>query len=378
MLWVDQPISTGFSFGTSNATTQEQTANEFIQWFKNFQTVFGIKKYKIYVTGESYAGRYVPYISAAMLDQKDTTYYDLSGALAYDPCIGSFVYTQEEAVAVPYVLQNNNIMGLNSSYVQELESLHKSCGYADYVEKYFKFPPAGIQPPKVMEYDDGGNCDVFDAINNAAQEVNPCFDPYETVAQCPLLWDVLSFPTGLMYQPAGAPETYFNRTDVKKAIHAPTNVDWSICNGQPYVGGDSGPEQEGDTSADPIQKVLPQVIEATNRVLIGNGDYDFIIITNGTLLAIQNMTWNGKLGFQQRPSTPITIHIPDLQYASVYDNPANDQAGIDGPQGTTGIQHYERGLMWVETFQAGHMQPEYQPRSSYRHIQWVLGRINTI
>lgn len=31
--------------------------------------------------GESYAGRYVPYISAAMLDQKDKQYFDLSGGL---------------------------------------------------------------------------------------------------------------------------------------------------------------------------------------------------------------------------------------------------------------------------------------------------------
>jgi carboxypeptidase D len=31
------------------------------------------------VTGESYAGRYVPYISAAMLDEKDQEYFDLQG-----------------------------------------------------------------------------------------------------------------------------------------------------------------------------------------------------------------------------------------------------------------------------------------------------------
>jgi carboxypeptidase D len=70
------------------ATTEEETAAEFVNFFKNFQQTFGIKNYKIYVTGESYAGRFVPYISAAMLDQNDTAYYDLSGALIYDPCIG--------------------------------------------------------------------------------------------------------------------------------------------------------------------------------------------------------------------------------------------------------------------------------------------------
>ena len=68
---------------------------------------------------------------------------------------------------------------------------------------------------------------------------------------------------------------------------------------------------------------------------MGNGDWDGLLLTNGTLLSIQNMTWNGKLGFQQAPSQEIVVDIPDLQY------------GIGGPQGVMGKQHYERGLLWV-------------------------------
>ena len=56
----------------------------------------------------------------------------------------------------------------------------------------------------------------------------------------------------------------------------------------------------------------------------------------------------------------------------------NGLGGVDGGQGIMGIQHYERGLMFVETYMSGHMQPEFQPRSSYRHLQWLLGRIDEI
>jgi len=77
---VEQPVGTGFSIGEVTATSEEDIAQDFIKFFKNFETTFGIKNFKIYVTGESYAGRYVSYISAAMLDQNDTTYYDLSGS----------------------------------------------------------------------------------------------------------------------------------------------------------------------------------------------------------------------------------------------------------------------------------------------------------
>lgn len=76
---VEQPVGTGFSIGEITAKTEEEIAQDFVKFFKNWEKTFGIKNYKIYVTGESYAGRYVPYISAAMLDEKDKEYYDLSG-----------------------------------------------------------------------------------------------------------------------------------------------------------------------------------------------------------------------------------------------------------------------------------------------------------
>ncbi|KAH8423180.1 putative pheromone processing carboxypeptidase (Sxa2) [Aspergillus melleus] len=375
VLWVDQPVGTGFALGTPTAVSQEETAKDFIDFFKNFQKLFGIKNFKIFVTGESYAGRYVPYISAAMLDEEDEEYYDLNGALVYDPCIGQHDYVQEEVPAVPFVQQNANLFGFNASFMEELESLHKSCGYADYLDQYLVFPPSEVQPPKSFNFTSEADCDVFDMINNEAMQSNPCFDVYEINLMCPLLWDILAMPTALDYKPDGA-TVYFDRDDVKKALHAP-NITWSACSTENvFVGGDAGPEGEGDISANPIEHVLPQVIEATNRVLISNGDYDMIILTNGTLLAIQNMTWNGELGFQEAPSTPIDITLPDLQYRDVMEE--NGISTWDQGQGVMGIQHYERGLMWAETYQSGHMQPQYQPRVTYRHLEWLLGRTESL
>ncbi|KAJ5773493.1 hypothetical protein N7457_008389 [Penicillium paradoxum] len=354
VLWVDQPVGTGYSIGTPTADSQEETAQDFVKFFKNFQKIFGIKNFKIYVTGESYAGRYVPYISAAMLDEDDKEYFDLDGALAYDPCIGQFDYVQEQVPVVPFVQENANLFNFNKSLMAELEAKHKS-----------------FQPPKMFNYTSDADCDLFDLVYNEIFHINPCFDLYEINLMCPLLWDVLAFPTSLDYQAPGA-SVYFDRADVKRALHAPKR-DWHGCSVDPvFIGGDAGPEQEGDISANPIEHVLPQVIEATNRVLISNGDFDMVIITNGTLLAIQNMTWNGHLGFQEKPETAIDIKMVDLMYADVFAE--NGASELDGPQGIMGIQHYERGLMWAQSYQAGHMQPQYQPRVAYRHLEWVLRR----
>ena len=296
------------------------------------------------------------------------TFYQ--GALAYDPCIGQFDTVQEEMPVVPFVQQNQNLFNFNESFMAELDKKHKSCGYEKFIDKYLTFPPPEVQPPMLSSSFDE-DCDLFSLVNNEVFHINPCFDVYEINQMCPLLWDVLAFPTSLDYQAPGA-SVYFDRADVKKALHAPKTA-WSGCSSEPvYVGGNSGPEGEGDISANPIEHVLPQVIEATNRVLISNGDFDMIVITNGTLLAIQNMTWNGHLGFQKKPDTPIDIKIPDLMFANVFAD--NGQAGVDGPQGVMGVQHYERGLMWAQTYQSGHMQPQYQPRVAYRHLEWVLRR----
>ncbi|GAB1197044.1 hypothetical protein APSETT444_006325 [Aspergillus pseudonomiae] len=399
MLWVDQPVGTGFSTGAPTATTEEETSRDFVNFFKNFQDIFGIKKFKIYVTGQSYAGRYVPYIAATMLDQNDKDYFDVHGrlfllqsgnsapqifdmlipdnvgALAYDPVIGQFDYVGQQVSAVPTVQQNANIFNFNTSFMNELESLHKSCGYQEFLDGYLTFPPPGVQPPKSFDPTNDAGCDIYKMITDAAYLVNPCYNVYAINQMCPILWDVLGGPTKLHYLPAGA-TVYFDRDDVKKAMHAP-HMTWSMSSLQPvFVGGDAGVGRLGDLSANPIERVLPQVIEATNRVLISHGDYDFILQTNGTLLAIQNMTWNGQLGFQSQPSTPIEIDLPDLQYAEVFEE--NGLFSWHSGQGVMGIQHYERGLMWAETFQSGHMQPQYQPRVAYRHIQWLLGRIEEL
>ncbi|KAF2097508.1 serine-type carboxypeptidase F, partial [Rhizodiscina lignyota] len=375
MLWVEQPVGVGFSTGEVQATSEADIAKDFVDFFLNFQKIFGISKYKIYVTGESYAGIYVPYFAEEMMSRNDPEHFNVSGALMYDPCIGSWIYTQEQAIAVPWIQQNNNILGFNDTFLKHLDVQDKRCGYAAYREQYLTFPASGMQAPAYFNFTSQADCDLWTLAHNEAFHTNPCFNVYEPNLQCPLLSDPLGWPTDLQYSYAGLP-IYFNRTDVKKAMHAPMDVSWLDCSLSPIFLGDGGPEDEGDLSPDPIQSVLPRLIESTNRVLIANGALDYDIITNGTLISIQNMTWGGTMGFKERPSKPIDIRLPDLQYQSTFEK--NGFGGMDNPQGIMGVQHFERGLMFAETLLSGHMEPQFQPRVSYRHLQWVLGRIDEL
>jgi carboxypeptidase D len=64
------------------------------------------------------------------------------------------------------------------------------------------------------------------------------------------------------------------------------HIDWLECGSGPVFVGNGGPQGEGDLSPDPFQSVLPRVIEATNRVLVANGQLDMEILTNGTLVCL--------------------------------------------------------------------------------------------
>lgn len=55
IIYVEQPIGTGFSQGTVTITSEEELAEQFLGFWKNFVTTFGLEGYKVYVTGESYA-----------------------------------------------------------------------------------------------------------------------------------------------------------------------------------------------------------------------------------------------------------------------------------------------------------------------------------
>lgn len=49
MLWVDNPVGTGFSQGRITARSEEGVAKDFVGFFENFEKLFGINNYKIYM-----------------------------------------------------------------------------------------------------------------------------------------------------------------------------------------------------------------------------------------------------------------------------------------------------------------------------------------
>ncbi|OAK99268.1 carboxypeptidase cpdS precursor [Phaeosphaeriaceae sp. SRC1lsM3a] len=354
MVWVEQPVGTGFTQGNATATSQEETAAEFLGFFKNFVETFGLKNRKVYITGESYAGRYVPYIANAMVDKNDTEYYDVKGIMFYDPSVAEDVLL-EDIPAVPFVDRWSGLFNFNESFTKDIHERADQCGYTDYIEKHLTFPPTGKFPTPANNSKVEG-CNLWEDIYTNVFYSNPCFDVYAIATTCPLLWDVLGFPGSFDYLPEGE-QIYFNRTEVQKAINAPIQP-WAEC---------SNGVLDTDTSAQSSWEVIPKVIDALDRTVIVHGELDFILLYNGTLMAIQNMTWGGMQGFQTAPSDPFFVpYHEDISLTSL------------SAKGIMGTTHTERKLTWVAQALSGHMVPQYQPSSAYRQLEFLLGRIDSL
>ncbi|KIM42681.1 hypothetical protein M413DRAFT_444355 [Hebeloma cylindrosporum] len=343
VLWVEQPVGTGFSQGKPNIKNEDDLAAQLVGFMQQFLEVFPeMKAKKLYLTGESYAGTYVPYIANYIYEHPTALDLNLQGIWIADPSL-SWTVVQEEIPAVNFVHKYENVFAFNQSFMTQLDNIAAKCNYAGYMDKFVKYPPTGLLPlPGKSTFADKG-CDVWDMIFNAALIVNPAFNIYRIFDTFPVLWDVLGFPGSF---PQVQSPIYFNRTEVKRAIHAPLNVNWEECSEiDVFVG-------KGDASLPPAFTVLPNVIEKSNRSVIVHGLADYILIAEGTRIVIQNMTWGGKQGFQ----TPI----------------ATDSFLVDGV-GALGTSHTERGLTYVEVELSGHMVPQFSPVAAFQLMQYLMG-----
>lgn len=138
---------------------------------------------------------YCPYIASAMVDAKDTTYYNISGVLIYDPVIGQNDI-QDNIPAVSFVDYWTGLFPFNDSFVADIHSRDASCGYTDYLNKYLVYPPVGQQPTVIAGQEANGTTKLDCAllyidIMYAALTVNPCWDIYQVATTCPLQWDIL-------------------------------------------------------------------------------------------------------------------------------------------------------------------------------------------
>ncbi|KAM0754461.1 alpha/beta-hydrolase [Meredithblackwellia eburnea MCA 4105] len=328
MLYVEQPAGVGYSLGSNaNLTGESAIGLAFYGFLEGFYSVFPeLLQKELYISGESYAGMYIPWIADRIVIQgsvdANALPIKLKGLIINDGVYSSFQVSQQIPLS-RFITAQAATLQFPQSVVSSFLAGSQSCGYEAFWDQ-IKFPmPQGtvLQLPQlesaVQSTSTIKTCDLWSRFYNTAYSYNKCFNIYRITDTCPTPTDIIG------------DGSYLSRPDVQAALHVPNSGTWSECSSSPFVDGlDSAAWSE--TKLPGLLGVMP--------VLLWHGLIDSILLPEGDLITIQNMTWNGAQGFSSYPNSSLTLN------------------GVKA--GTWGA---ERNLTLAFVENAGHMIPEDQP-----------------
>jgi hypothetical protein len=332
MLYVEQPVGTGFSYGHPYPENEHDVSADLDVFLQNFYRVFvHLQPYNFYVMGESYAGMFVPSIARYIhlenknaIKHKDTSriHVPISGA-----AIGN---------------------GWMNPYIQGPATIDYSWwhGLID-------------QPTRDALHQEWKNCLERKGKSNDVEP--PPFHPFNVQDDCGIMWGVLvaaGFPNAYdittwdpnVDQVTFSSEVFYNDPAVKKALHAPDNITWHGCRQgegrRRLLSGDdaSGQQRRLYMDNDRPLSVVPYVADLVDDgvpVLVYNGDRDMTTNMVGSELLLNEMEWSGQ------------------------------DKWMDAPRGLWMSNNYQAGwakehknLTFVVVYNSGHMVPYNQPGPS--------------
>ncbi|KAI9066342.1 alpha/beta-hydrolase [Trametes sanguinea] len=331
VIWVDQPVGTGFSTADSTGYVpdEDQTGEDFLGFLSNLVKVFpSLATRPLFLTGESYAGTYIPYITKHLF-QAPNPPVKLRKIAIGDGSLGSQA-TVEHLPVVNVIETYPALIGYDQdvfNYFREQEHL---CGF----DLNLTYPQNGHFPTLNLDY----------AVNFTFPWSNGGFDVYD-------------IPDATNPEPFLNASAFFNDNRTRAALHAPTSKDWIRNFNYPFgnVHDRTKGNQYGDPSVEPIaflSDLATNASAANVSIVFYSGNDDSLVQHRGTEVIIQNMTFGGVQGFSRKPSTP----------------------WFDDAGNFAGIVHQERGLTYVLVDGAGHLIPEWKPAQALVFLrEFVLG-----
>ncbi|KAL6351151.1 hypothetical protein AAG906_031737 [Vitis piasezkii] len=327
ILFLEAPVGVGFSYTNKSSDllklgdriTAEDSHAFLVQWFKRFPS---LKTHDFYITGESYAGHYVPQLAELIYERnkrssKDS-YINLKGFM-----IGNAVINDEtdEMGLIEFswshaIISDQIYHGIMKNCDFKSGNLTNLC--IKYVEGFFE------------AYSDIDMYSIYTPVCLSSSK-----ETYRKLVTAPRLfaqhdlWHQL--PSG--YDPCTEDyaEKYFNREDVQKALHANVTklpYPYTTCSNVIRKWNDSP-----DTMLPTIQKLL----KAGLRIWVYSGDTDGRVPVTSTRYSINKM----GLRIQQKW-----------------------RAWFDRKQVAGWVVTYEGGLTLATVRGAGHQVPILAPSQS--------------
>lgn len=341
LLFVEQPIGTGFSYGNAFPEDEHDVATDLDAFMQNFYKVFPrFKPYDFFVMGESYAGMFVPTVARHF-------HFENKKAIANE---------DESRILIP------------------IKGASLGNGWID----------AKIQGPAVIDYSwwhglidkptrdslhvAWENCMLIrDGKAGKDQTLSPPFHPFNIVDDCGIMWGVLKgaeYPNAYdvttwdpnVDQITFASEVFYNNPFVRNALHAPGDIVWHGCR---QGGGrrlaEAGPHQMHRQlymdNERPLS-VVPYIADLVDDgipVIVYNGDRDMTTNMVGTELALNSMEWKGQASW---PDAPRGLWLVD-----------GHQAGWSKEYGN---------LTFLTVYNSGHMVPYNMPVPAHDLLKRLL------
>ncbi|MBA0852378.1 hypothetical protein Goshw_004526 [Gossypium schwendimanii] len=324
ILFVDQPTGTGFSYTSDendlrhNETGVSNDLYDFLQEF--FKQHPEYVENDFYITGESYAGHYIPAFAVRVHQgnkAKEGIHVNLKGF-----AIGNGLTDPE----IQY--QAYPDYALNTSIITQ----------SDYVD-IKKLVPSCVQAIKRCGSKGGDACvDSFDTCNTL-------FDQILSIAGNINYYDIRKECEGELCYNFSAVETFLNQKTVRDALGV-GNIDFVSCSTEVYDA------MITDWMRN-LEVGIPALLEDGIKVLIYAGEYDLICNWLGNSNWVHAMKWSGQKEFGAAPTVSFMV-----------DGVEAGQLKSHGP------------LAFLKVHNAGHMVPMDQPKASLQMLQnWMQGKL---
>ncbi|KAI0344379.1 alpha beta-hydrolase [Trametopsis cervina] len=398
--WIDQPVGVGYSTADANgyAADETQVAQDFVGFLTNLVQVFpSLQTRPFLLTGESYAGRYIPYISQALLSMPKPP-VNLSKLAIGNPALGSnsefktmptlsLIETYPQIIGYDtqvydYFANQAHLCGLdlNLTYPQQggglpvinlVEGQNQKHPYqhdltfAAEVAKRHEEGLSDIHLSSRSEKTAAHSIWKRDLTGRSNHTIDPWYGCYiwdemvDYAVNFTYPWSQYDFntfdvPDALKPGPSTDPAFFLNQAPVRAALHAPDKT-WSVGFNYPWGNQASGI----DTSPEPMTFLSALASNASShgiKIVLYSGNDDAISPHFGTEVTIQNTTFGGIQGFTERPSTPW------------WDDNGN----------WAGIVHQERDWTYALIHGAGHDVPSYRPVAAYTFLrEFIIGSNQT-
>ncbi|KAG8080579.1 hypothetical protein GUJ93_ZPchr0007g5822 [Zizania palustris] len=325
LIYVDQPTGTGFSYSSDSRDIRHNEANisndlyDFLQAFFIEHPTFA--KNDFYITGESYAGHYIPAFASRVYTgnkNNDGVHINLKGFAIgnglTDPAIQYKAYTD-------YSLD----MGLiTKSQFNRINKIVPTCEFAT------KF------------------CGTSGTVSclGAYFVCNLIFSSIKMIIGNKNHYDIRKPCVGSLCYDFSNMEKFLELKSVKESLGV-GNIEFVSCSPTVY-------EAMLLDWMRNLEVGIPELLENDIKVLIYAGEYDLICNWLGNSRWVDSMEWSGKEAFVSSSEKPFTV---------------------DGKQ--AGVLKSYGPLSFLKVHDAGHMVPMDQPKAALEMLKrWTSGDLS--